>query len=266
MEYDWYAFSIDCSIDFGGQEQYRKEYLDKSEVFKNTDILIPIVDLHDSGSFREAKEYFKNLLESYKEKEKLKIVLFYHKYDVEDFDKDLLDPNVSVAKKVFEELFRDYDFSSYLTSIYDQDKLIKIFRKILISSYKELKGYLENAENILKEIKAKIIISDISGNIIVHNIEGVNKGLVLRSDLRDFVNSCNNIRENIFMSETAIIRCKDNNNNNNNKELDLYIFKYILAVLIMKSKKLDLETENKIKILLKDMELLAEIIVSAHME
>ena len=52
-------------FDFGGQEQYRKEYMDKPEVFRGTDILIPIVDLHDPKSFNQAKEYFVGLLDSF---------------------------------------------------------------------------------------------------------------------------------------------------------------------------------------------------------
>ncbi|MBY8981336.1 MAG: hypothetical protein KGD57_00175, partial [Candidatus Lokiarchaeota archaeon] len=179
------------SIDFGGQEQYRKEYIAKPEIFKGTDILIPIVDLHDAESFKEAKEYFKELLETYKKNdEKPKIFLFYHKYDLEDFEKKLLDTNVSKAKESFENIFQNYEFQSYLTSIYEQDHLGKVFREILISSFEEIKGHLEKAEKQLEEIKAKIIVSDISGNIIVHNVEGVSRGLALRVDLRDFINSC----------------------------------------------------------------------------
>lgn len=225
--------------------------------------MIPIVDLHDAESFKEAKEYFKELLETYKKNdEKPKIFLFYHKYDLEDFEKKLLDTNVSKAKESFENIFQNYEFQSYLTSIYEQDHLGKVFREILISSFEEIKGHLEKAEKQLEEIKAKIIVSDISGNIIVHNVEGVSRGLALRVDLRDFINSCNTVRENIFMSDSATFKgC-----NENNKELELYIFKYIIAVLIMKSEKLDSESQDKINILLNDMELFAELIISSHID
>lgn len=74
-------------FDFGGQEQYRKEYMEKPDVFRGTDILIPIVDLHDPNSYDQAKEYFEGLLDLYRKgNEKPKIFLFLHKYDTERLD------------------------------------------------------------------------------------------------------------------------------------------------------------------------------------
>ena len=59
-------YTLKSAFDFGGQEQYRKEYMDKPDVFRGTDILIPIVDLHDPDKFDEAKEYFDGLLDIYR--------------------------------------------------------------------------------------------------------------------------------------------------------------------------------------------------------
>jgi GTPase SAR1 family protein len=250
-------------FDFGGQEQYRKEYMEKPEVFRGTDILIPIVDLHDPDSFEESKQYFEGLLDIYrKNNEKPKIFLFYHKYDTEDYEKELLDTNVKKAREIFEDMFEDNEFKSYLTSIYDQDKLAKIFRDILISSYEELKSHVEKAEQQLEEIGAKVIISDISGNVIVHNVKGVSSGLTLRGDLRDFINACNTVRENIFMSDSATFRGR----NEDGKEVELHIFKYIISVLIMKSGEIDMDSQDKINTLLNDMKLFADLIISAHTE
>lgn len=250
-------------FDFGGQEQYRQEYLEKPEVFRGTDILIPIVDLHAPEKFEEAKEYFKDLLDIYrKNNEKPRIYLFYHKYDTEDYEKELLDTNVKKAKENFGEVFEAYNFKSYLTSIYDQDKLAKIFRDILIESYEELKGHVEKAEEQLEEIDAKVIVSDISGNVIVHNVKGVSSGLTLRGDLRDFINACNTVRENIFMSDSADFKGR----NEDGKEIELHIFKYIISVLIMKDGEISMDSQDKINDLLNDMKLFADLIISAHSE
>jgi len=248
-------------FDFGGQEQYRKEYMEKPEVFRGTDILICIVDLHDPNSFDQAKEYFDGLLDIHrKNNEKPKIFLFLHKYDTEDYQKELLDTNVKNAKEIFLDIFKDYDFDYMLTSIYQQDELAKVFRDILISSYKDLKKSVEKAESQLEEIKAKIIISDVSGNVIVHNVQGVSSGLTLRGDLRDFIDACNTVRENIFMSDSAQFKGL----NEDGKEIELHIFKYIISVLVMKTGELDRESQDKLNILLKDMSLFADLIISAH--
>ncbi len=250
-------------FDFGGQEQYRKEYMEKPEIFRGTDILIPIVDLHDPNSFEQAKEYFIGLLDIYrKSNEKPTIFLFLHKYDTQDFQKELLDTNVKKAKDMFLDLFKDYEFDYKLTSIYLQDELAKVFRDILLSSYADLKSHVEKAETQLDEIKAKVIIADISGNVIVHNVQGVSSGLTLRGDLRDFINACNAVRENIFMSDSADF----NGRNEDGKEVELHIFKYIISVLVMKSKELDRDSQDKLNTLLNDMKLFADLIISAHTE
>lgn len=248
-------------FDFGGQEQYRKEYMEKPEIFRGTDILIPIVDLHDPKNFEQAKDYFKGLLDIYrKNNEKPKVFLFLHKYDTEKYQKELLDTNVNKAKEIFLDIFKDYDFNYKLTSIYQQDELAKVFRDILISSYAELKTHVEKAEKQLEEVKAKIIISDVSGNVIVHNVQGVSSGLTLRGDLRDFINACNTVRENIFMSDSASF----SGQNEDGKEIELYIFKYIISVLVMKSGKLETVSQEKLNTLLNDMKLFADLIISAH--
>lgn len=237
--------------------------MEKPEVFRGTDILIPIVDLHDPNSFEQAKEYFEGLLDIYrKNNEKPKIFLFLHKYDVEDYQKELLDTNVKAAKETLLDVFKDYDFNYKLTSIYLQDELAKIFRDILISSYAELKAHVEKAEKKLEEIKAKIIISDVSGNVIVHNVQGVSSGLTLRGDLRDFINACNTVRENMFMSDSAEFKGR----NEDGKEIELYIFKYIISILVMKSGEIDRESQEKLNTLLNDMQLFADLIISAHAE
>ncbi|TFG08681.1 MAG: hypothetical protein EU539_01710 [Promethearchaeota archaeon] len=250
-------------FDFGGQEQYRKEYMEKPEVFRGTDILIPIVDLHDPGKFEQAKGYFEGLLDIYrKNNEKPKIFLFLHKYDTEDYQKELLDTNVKNAKELLLDIFKDYDFNYMLTSIYQADELAKTFRDILISSYADLKKHVEKAEKKLEEIKAKIIISDISGNVIVHNVQGVSSGLTLRGDLRDFINACNTVRENIFMNDSAVFK----GNSEDGKAIELHIFKYILSVLVMKTAEIDMESQDKLNTLLNDMKLFADLIISAHSE
>ena len=250
-------------FDFGGQEDYRREYMEKPDVFKGTDILIPIVDLHDPNNFGQAKEYFEGLLDIYrKNNEKPKIFLFLHKYDVEDYQKELLDTNVKNAKELFLDMFKDYDFNYMLTSIYEHDKLAKTFRDILIASYADLKSHVEKAEELLQEIKAKIIVSDISGNVIVHNVQGVSSGLTLRSDLRDFINACNTVRENMFMNDSATFK----GISEDGKEIELFIIKYILSVLVMKSGAIDMESQDKISILLNDMKLFADLVISAHSE
>ena len=235
--------------------------MEKPEIFRGTDVLICIVDLHDPDSFGHAKEYFEGLLDIHrKNNEKPRVLLFLHKYDTEDYPKELLDTNVKNSKDIFSDMFKDYDFDLKLTSIYQHDELAKIFRDILISSYKDLKTSVEKAESQLEEIKAKIIISDVSGNVLVHNVQGVSSGLTLRGDLRDFIDAANTVRENIFMSDS----CRFMGQSEDGKGIELHIFKYIISVFVMKSQELDRDSQDKLNVLLNDMKLFADLIISAH--
>ena len=84
--------------------------MEKPEIFRGTDILIPIIDLHDPKAYQEAKDYFIDLLDLYrKNNEKPKIFLFLHKFDTTDYQKELLDTNVKNAKDLFLDIFKDYD-------------------------------------------------------------------------------------------------------------------------------------------------------------
>ena len=254
---------LEVSIfDYGGQESYRQSYLDKPDVFNETDVLVPIVDMHDPDKLEKAKSYFEKVIDALRKKAlKPKVYLLYHKFDTHDYPKEMLDANYKKAKDIFDTLFKGFEVQTYTTSIYEQEKLNRIFRDILVGSYETLKAQVEKAEKQLKEIDAKIIVADISGNVIVHNVPGVSAGLQLRSDFRDFIHSCNVIRENLFMAESAAFKGTPVDGD---KDLELHIFKYVLAVLIMKPRGASTSTEEKISELLRDLQLFAEVVISSH--
>jgi hypothetical protein len=254
---------LEVSIfDFGGQDQYRQSYVDKPDVFNETDVLIPIIDMHDPERIDKARTYFEKVIEALKKKAlKPKIHVLYHKFDTHEYPKEMLDANYKKAKAIFDTLFKGFEVATYTTSIYEQEKLNKIFRDILVGGYEALKSHVEKAEKQLKEIDAKIIVADISGNVIVHNVPGVSAGLQLRSDFRDFIHSCNVIRENLFMAESATFKGTPLDGD---KDLELHIFKYVLAVLVMRPKHTPTSTEEKISELLRDLQLFADIVVNQH--
>ncbi|TFG05384.1 MAG: hypothetical protein EU536_02115 [Promethearchaeota archaeon] len=249
-------------FDFGGQTQYRDSYLEKPEIFAETDVLIPIVDLHDPSKFDTAKDYFMQILDVFEKSDKKPtVILFLHKYDTEEYAKDTLETNLKTAKDLFPKALAKWNPQIQVTSIYDREKLSMILRDILVANYENLQEHVQSAEKQLAEIKAKIIVSDVSGNVIVHNVPGISSGLQLRGDLRDFISACNTLRENFFMTDSAMFHGESEKSE---KHLELHVFKFILAVLIMRGKDIDVESEQNIKTLLKDMALFAELVVTAH--
>jgi GTPase SAR1 family protein len=246
-------------LDLGGQEALKKEYLEDESLFKDTSILVPVINVQDPDKFNMARQYLIEALNAYrKNNEKPRVFLLFHKYDTEHFNENQLKNNLEHAKRIFLDLFKDYDFEFALTSIFDQEGLSKVVRDILLSSYLKIKSHIEKAEKQLEEIKAKVIITDISGNVIAHNFGGVSSGLTLRTDLRYFMDAGNKVRENIFSSDSIEIITR----NPEGAELELHIFKYILSVFIMKSGVLDEVSQNQLKVLLTDMKFFADLIIA----
>ncbi|MFW9991026.1 MAG: ADP-ribosylation factor-like protein [Candidatus Odinarchaeota archaeon] len=246
-------------FDFGGQEKYRTHYLESPKVLAGTDILVYVIDLHDPDRFEEANNYLSAIISAFEEmKAKPELIVLLHKYDTEEkYDSKKLDKNVEKAKTL--PSITKFKPTIHLTSIYHQEKLSSIFREILLKNFESLKKSVEGAEKYLAELKSRVIIADVSGNVITHNVKGFSRGLQLREDLRDFISSCNTLRENFFMVDSAVFNSKAGDTG---KSLDLHIFSYILAVLIMGSE----ETKDKpelISAMLADMKVFAELAVEA---
>ncbi|MFX0196007.1 MAG: ADP-ribosylation factor-like protein [Candidatus Hodarchaeota archaeon] len=254
---------IEVSLfDFGGQKQYRKEYLSKPQVLLGSDVVIFVVDLHDPDMIENAGQYFKRILQIFKDHAETPIIqVFYHKYDTEDYPRELLDSNLQKAKNILEGIFKGWNTIYQVTSIYDQIPLTKILRDILMLSYPRLKTHVENAEKQLSEIDTRIIISDVAGQVIVHNVPGISKGLRLRGDLREFIASCNTLRETFFEQDSAVFRGQGKEKG---KDLELHLFKYVLSVLLMQRGEWTQETVKRIKSLLADMSVFADLVVEAH--
>jgi len=251
---------IEVSLfDFGGQEQYREAYLNKPQVLMGTDVVIFVVDLHDYDEFEIAQQYFKRILQRFEEHgEEPNVQVFYHKYDTEEYPRELLDANLQKAKEVFEACFEGWNTSYQTTSIYKSEALTKIIRDILMLSYPLLKEHVENADKQLAEIDARIMIGDMTGQVLVHNVSGASKGLRLRKDLREFIMACDALRESFFAQASAEFRGKGNQNG---KEIELHVYEHVISVLIVQSGEWSRETSDRIETLLTDMRVFADLMV-----
>ncbi|MFX0062295.1 MAG: ADP-ribosylation factor-like protein [Candidatus Hermodarchaeota archaeon] len=245
--------------DFGGQSQYRENYLANPAVLGGTDVLVFVVDLRNPDHFSDAEKYLDSLmeiLEKQNQKPKSLIVLF-HKYDTEEgYPQELLEKNYEKAKNL--PVFAKYSPIMHTTSIYQQDKLSRILRDMLISDFDTLRKSVESAEDHLKSLNSRIIISDVGGNIIVHNIEGISAGLKLRPDLREFISSCNTLREVFFNTEFAEFHGKSKEG----KTVQLNVYNDILAVFIMMDDEKK-DPKTKIEALLADMKIFADVALEA---
>lgn len=246
--------------DFGGQEKYRQSYLETPKLLSNTTILILVLDLHSPESFDEANSYFTDVYSAIKEiGGDPRILVLYHKYDTEDYVEAKLKENLNKAKELL--FIREYKPESFITSIYRQEELSEIFRQILVSDFEQLQESVEHAQEHLTKLNSKIIISDVNGNVVTHNIKGFSTGIQLREDLRDYIFACNVLRENFLTAESASFSASSDK-----KNLKLHVFKYVLSVLIMTDDDAKTDPPEAINGLLREMEIFADLIIDASRE
>ena len=120
--------------EFGGQGQYRQEYLKHfNRYFDEVDNIIYILDIQDMNRHELSLEYFKEIIDLLKQNNmRVDITLYFHKYDpnltkqekFKNVDK-INTPNL--IKKIKKIIPLDYKYKFYKTNIYT------VFDTILIT-------------------------------------------------------------------------------------------------------------------------------------
>ncbi|MHA1148268.1 MAG: ADP-ribosylation factor-like protein [Promethearchaeota archaeon] len=110
--------------DFGGQEQYRNDHLDKllSDYIYGATKLIYVIDIQDPERFDLALKYFEQIIKRLEENEsKIKMSIFLHKYD----------DDINIDKGKIEELIRNIKNNIPKEIMYDISKssISAVFRK-----------------------------------------------------------------------------------------------------------------------------------------
>ena len=120
--------------DIGGQEQFRKQYVEDKTHFENTDLLCYVIDVTDYSPQRiqESVEYFKQILQVFEYfKYYPKIIIFLHKIDPDvQFQEDIRTNCGTIFKSISQlEEIQDKRFQVefFQTSIYNKWSLLKAF-------------------------------------------------------------------------------------------------------------------------------------------
>ena len=234
--------------------------METPKLLANTSILVFVLDLHHPENFELANEYFDNVYSAIKEQGgDPRVKVFYHKYDTEEYPKDALEKNLSEAKQL--PFIVKNTPREFLTSVYRQEELSDYIKQILIADFEELKKSVEGAQEFLSNLNSKIIITDVNGNVITHNIEGFATGIQLREDLREYIFACNVLRENFLTSESAMFSATSEV-----KQLKVHIYNYVLTVLIMMDEQEPADPPEEINELLKEMKIFAELLIEMSSE
>ena len=115
--------------DFGGQDIYREDYLNKSDNFKGTDVLIYVIDIQDPSRYDAALQYLEKILEIMKDLEQnCEYSVFFHKFDPDILEsKDYQKKSADLRAKL-RTLFKKYGapVKVYHTSVYTVFQRIQV--------------------------------------------------------------------------------------------------------------------------------------------
>jgi len=121
--------------DFGGQTQYRKDYLKNPEAyFLGVDLLLYVIDVQDYGRFEEAFTYLRQILDALVLLEEVPhLLIFVHKFDPDLREDPDIQLNVEFIKENLKDIVldREFEYEIYLTSIYSQISNEPEFSKFL---------------------------------------------------------------------------------------------------------------------------------------
>ncbi|MFX1273739.1 MAG: ADP-ribosylation factor-like protein [Promethearchaeota archaeon] len=147
--------------DLGGQERFRKTYLEKAQmIFRGTDIMIYVVDVQDRERIVDSCSYLYDVVDKFTELGITpSIHVFFHKFDPElmvDTDTKMEDTYQFLKKKI--ESFKNYkNFSFYKTTIFNLPSIVNAMSKLLINLYPKGKVI----DNSIKEFAQKCNIEGI---------------------------------------------------------------------------------------------------------
>ena len=145
------------ALDFGGQQSYRKNYLENSQLWSNLSSLIYVVDIQEEDQFLESKAFLDKIynLITEKNKSKMNLSIFIHKYDP-----DKIQVNRANLDKFFY-IYKDYYDKAffYFSSIYNES-CVNAFMKTLFLSLPSImvKQILER--NLIDKIEFEVINED----------------------------------------------------------------------------------------------------------
>ncbi len=113
--------------DFGGQESYRKDYIERMDrYFNEAKKFIYVIDIQEQELYDNSLEFLEDIMLILKNKELyVNISIFLHKYDP-DLEIDENDP-INLVKKIQALIPQEFKFKIFKTSIYT------VFRKLPFS-------------------------------------------------------------------------------------------------------------------------------------
>ncbi len=121
--------------DYGGQEMYRKSYLEKPmRYFSEIQFLFFVVDIQDTPRYSKALDYFEEVYRHASSLTKnLSVVILFHKFDPE-IDIEKFSQHTDNLGKEVRHIVESNELLLFKTSIYDPISILEAFSKPILGS------------------------------------------------------------------------------------------------------------------------------------
>ena len=116
-------------MDFGGQMQYREEYLkNPTKYISGTDLLFYVIDAQDYDRYVETIDYVDKILLFLKENQEYPpLCILFHKFDPQLTKEKVINQRILTIKHALIRYSNDFDIFFFETSIYDIKSIMDAF-------------------------------------------------------------------------------------------------------------------------------------------
>lgn len=138
--------------DFGGQIQYRDDYLENPHRFlANTDLIFYVIDCQDNERFGIALDYFDKVMEFFMElREFIPVMILINKFDPELRENRELNNRVLLLKQSLLK-YKEFQIYFFETSIYDIKSILDAFSTGLSLLFEKIEMLFSYFEDISKK-------------------------------------------------------------------------------------------------------------------
>lgn len=155
--------------DMGGQEQYRKLYQEKQELyFADTDLLVYVIDVQDTKRIGTSLAYLDMILHNFKKhKMDVPLIISFHKFDPEYRGNEEMVDKIEELRDIILEKYPSFKILFQQTSIYDIISIVQLISYGLSVFDEKFFELSELLEKYVKELDSKsLLVFDKNGIII----------------------------------------------------------------------------------------------------
>lgn len=116
-------------MDFGGQRQYREEYLKNPiKYLSATDLVYYVIDAQDYNRYIESIDYLEQILLFYKEEQEYPpVCVLFHKFDPQLVDDKVINKKILTLKQALTRYSNTFDIFFFETTIFDIKSIMDAF-------------------------------------------------------------------------------------------------------------------------------------------